>query len=95
MTNEASAKTQMARFWRVNSRIRNIKQIDGLVEAGYERLGNLHMGDVWRGEIYDFLAPQGREVKGSDMGYSFAGKKYEKKSKFLKDFYTSPLKPYY
>lgn len=95
MTNEAAAKVQMARFWRVNSRIRDTSQIDGLVASGYERLGNLHMGDIWRMEVYDYLAPQGRGSKPSNMGYSFAEKKYEKKSKFLKEFYTSPLKPYY
>lgn len=95
MTHESIAKVQMARYFRVNSRIRDPTKVDMLVMQGYERLGNMHLGDVWRAEVWDFLAPQGRQLKGSNSGYSFVEKKYEKKSKFLKDFYTSPLKPYY
>ncbi len=66
-----------------------------MVARGYERLGNFHMGDIWKAEVWDFLAPQGRNSGGSLGGYSFAEEKYAKKSSFLKEFYTSPLKPKY
>ena len=47
MTNQHAAKQQLARFWRVNGKIRDIKQIDWLVSKGYERIGNMHTADIW------------------------------------------------
>ena len=57
MTDQHAAKQQLARFWRVNGKIRNINQIDWLVSKGYERIGNLHTADIWESQIWDYLCP--------------------------------------
>ena len=95
MTNHASSKEVLARFWRMNGRIRNPARVDDLVNQAYERMSNLQQPDIWKGEVWDFLAPQSDGGVQSLMGHSFESEKYAKKSKFLKNFYEGKLKPKY
>ena len=90
------AKLNLANHWRANSKVRDATSIDMFTRYGYERLYNIQQGDVWGGYILDSIAPVARDAIDQGDGFSTLDEmKYEKKSTFLKNFYTGGKKPNY
>ena len=68
--------------------MRNIESIDLFTKAGYERLYNIQMGDIWGGFILDSIAPISRGTVDNNSSLNLLDeKKYEGKSSFLQSFY--------
>ena len=95
-TSPEQAKLQLARYWRQHNKVRDPTIIDCFVAKGGERLYNIQNGDIWSGNILDLIAPvRNGTVVGNEGFSTLDDKKYEKKSDFLKDFYTGAKRVQY
>ena len=82
------AKLQLAKYWRQHNKVRDPWTIDIFVARGYERLYNIHNGDIWGGTLLDQIAPVRQGTNAGNEGFSYHDDvKFEGKSDFLKDFY--------
>ena len=90
------AKLQLAKYWRSHNKVRDPWTIDIFVARGYERLYNIHNGDIWGGILLDQIAPVRQGTNAGNEGFSYHDDvKFEGKSSFLKDFYKGGKKvPY-
>ena len=56
-TTPEQAKMQLAILWRQNGKMRDPDEIDDTVRHMYEKLYNIHQGDVWGDYILEMIAP--------------------------------------
>ena len=76
--------------------MRNIESIDLFTKAGYERLYNIQMGDIWGGFILDSIAPISRGTNDNNSSLNTLDeRKYAGKSSFLQTFYKGGKNPNY
>ena len=57
LTTPDQAKLQIAKVWRQNMRNRNIDSVDKFTTLSAERLYNIQQGDIWVGNIIEWIAP--------------------------------------
>uniref|UniRef100_A0A7S3JBC4 Uncharacterized protein n=1 Tax=Euplotes harpa TaxID=151035 RepID=A0A7S3JBC4_9SPIT len=88
LTTPEQAKLQLARHWRHANKVRDPTAVDHFTIKMYERLLNIQQQDVWGGYVAHLIAPTGYDQYVQNHGFSFLNRaKYEKKSKFMEEFY--------
>ena len=85
------AKQNLANYIRTNNRMRDLTQIDTMIQIGYESLNRCINRDPPYNLVTLYLSPNTLEKTHSNdrsKGINFIDDfKYKSKSKFLKDFY--------
>jgi len=87
------AKLNIAKYIREKAHVREPWLVDLLVTKGYERMFEAEQHHTYAPLLYVFLSPS--NFTPGDRGYSYLeDKKWENKTKFLKEFYRGDRPAY-